>query len=105
MVTAAALMAAFIWLTASGTAAYLYARHLESQWSKAAPKTKADLEEYLHFYSMREIQPQDSIWGKGHELKAGERMLQYGILWNKNCPLDVVYDKDDQVIAIYTSYE
>ena len=103
--TAAALIAALAWFTATGTTAYLYALHLESKWSKAEPKTKVDMEKYLHFYSLREIQPKDSMWGNGYELKDGERMMQYCILWNKNCPLDVVYDKDDAIRAIYTSYE
>ena len=103
--TAIALIAAVIWLTATGTTAYLYALHLESKWNKAEPKTKADLEKYLHCYSLREIQPKESMWGNGYNLKDGERMMQYGILWNKKCPLDVVYDKDDNISAIYTSYE
>ena len=102
---AIALVAALIWFTADGGPAYFYALHLESKWSKADPKTKADLEKYLHCYSLREIKPKDSMWGNGYELKSGERMMQYGILWNNNCPLDVVYDKDDNISAIYTSYE
>ena len=102
---ATALIAALIWFTADGGFAYIYALHLESKWSKADPKTRADLEKYLHCYSLREIQPNDSMWGNGYELKNGERMMQYCILWNKNCPLDVVYDKDDAIRAIFTSYE
>ena len=101
----AALVTAAAWFTAAGGTAYLYALHLESKWRQAAPKTQADLENQLHGYSSREIQPKDSIWGSGHELQPGERMMQYRILWNKNCPLDVVYDPDGQVRAIYTSYE
>lgn len=102
---AGVLVAALIWLTASGTAAYLYALHLESKWSKAKPKTKTDLEKHLHFYSLREIQPHDSPWSNGYELEDGERMMQYRLLWNKNCPLDVVYDRNDAIQAIFTSYE
>lgn len=102
---AIAIIAVIAWFTAIGGTAYLYALHLESKWSKADPKTKVDMEKYLHFYSLREIQPKDSMWGNGYELKDGERMMQYCILWNKNCPLDVVYDKDDTIRAIYTSYE
>lgn len=105
LAAAAVLVAAAAWFTATGGTAYLYALHLESQWRKAAPKTRADLEKHLHGYSLREIQPKDSIWGRGHELQPGERMMQYRILWNQNCPLDVVYDSDGHVRAIYTSYE
>ena len=103
--TVIALVAAIIWFTAIGGTAYLYALHLESKWSKANPKTKVEMENYLHCYTLREIQPKDSMWGNGYELKSGERMMQYCILWNKNCPLDVVYDKDDNISVIYTSYE
>lgn len=103
--SATALIAALIWFNADGGFAYFYALRLESKWSKADPKTKDDLEKYLHFYSLREIQPKDSMWGNGYDLDDGERMMQYRILWNKNCPLDVVYDKDDAIRAIYTSYE
>ena len=100
-----AIIAVIAWFTAIGGTAYLYAGYLESKWSKAEPKTKVDMEKYLHFYSLRKIQPKDSMWGNGYSLKDGERMMQYCILWNKKCPLDVVYDKDDNISAIYTSYE
>ena len=105
LAAAAVLVAAAAWFTATGGTAYLYARHLESKWRQAPPKTQADLENQLHGYSLREIQPKDSSWGSGHELQPGERMMQYRILWNKNCPLDVVYGPDGDVRAIYTSYE
>ena len=32
-------------------------------------------------------------------------MIQYGIMWNFDCPLDVVYDSRDRIVQIYTSYE
>jgi hypothetical protein len=31
------------------------------------------------------------------------RMVQYSLLWH--APLDVVYDAEDRIQAIYTSYE
>jgi hypothetical protein len=102
---ASLFLAVCVWLTATGTTAYLYALHLESRWTKADPKTKEVLEKYLNCYTLREIQPTDSRWGIHYELKAGERMLQYSILWNRNCPLDVVYDTNDAIRAIFTSYE
>ena len=43
------------------------------------------------------------MWGYGTQLKREEYMVQYLILWS--APLDVVYDGDDNVVEIYTSYE
>ena len=37
------------------------------------------------------------------DLKPGERMIQYMILYR--APLDVVYTTNDTIVAIYTSYE
>jgi hypothetical protein len=82
---------------------YFYACHLERSWSKAQPATRAELEKYLHLYSIRQISPSESGWGKNYKLGEGERMVQYLILWN--APLDVVYNKDNRIMAIYTSYE
>ena len=82
---------------------YFYACHLERSWSKAQPTTRAELEKYLHLYSTRQILPSESNWGKDYKLGGGERMVQYLILWN--APLDVVYNKDDRIMEIYTSYE
>ena len=82
---------------------YFYALDLESNWSKAHPTTRVELEKYLHLYSTRQISPGESDWGKDYKLASGERMIQYLILWD--APLDVVYDKGDQIKAIYTSYE
>lgn len=84
-------------------APYVWACHLESQWQPASPKTKTELESYLSFYSHRDVQPSRSGWGRSHQLRAGERMTQYRLLWS--APLDVVYSSDDVIVAIYTSYE
>jgi hypothetical protein len=90
-------------LIASGFLAYLYAVYLEDQWMLAKPKTKAELEVFLHCYSTQVIQPSESLWGNGYKLRKNERMVQYLILWN--APLDVVYDSENNIKAIYTSYE
>ncbi len=90
-------------LIATGFLAYMYAVHLEDQWVPADPKTKAELEAFLHCYSARVIQPKESLWGRGYKLRSGERMVQYLILWS--APLDVVYDAEDNIKATYTSYE
>ena len=91
--------AGFLYLGAS----YGWALHLESKWRSAETKTRADLEACLSLYSHHEIEPSESGWGSTHELKNGEKMVQYLLLWS--APLDVVYDADDRVVAIYTSYE
>jgi hypothetical protein len=93
------------WFTWIGGTAYGYASYLEAKWIKDHPKTKGDLEKYLNLYSLHQIDPKTSMWGWHYELQPGERMMQYRILWNKNCPLDVVYDESDKIIHIYTSYE
>jgi len=52
-----------IFLIATGFLAYMYAVHLEEQWMPAKPKTKAELEVFLHCYSTKIIQPSESLWG------------------------------------------
>jgi hypothetical protein len=87
----------------TGLLAYFYAGHLERNWVKANPHTKSELERHLHLYSMRQIKPSESLWANWYKLKDGERMVQYLILWN--APLDVVYDQNDNIKHISTSYE
>ena len=87
----------------ASTISYLWAGVLEVRWSKADPKTRREMESYLSLYRISEINPFESSWGKLHVMRDGDRMLRYVILWD--APLDVVYDRDDRVQAIYTSYE
>jgi hypothetical protein len=93
-----------IWFTA-GIPAYFYALYLEGNWAKAEPKTKAELEKFLHLYSLHEIEPKNSYWGHQYILKKGEILMQYRLLWRKDTPLDVVYDVDNNIKSIFTSYE
>lgn len=83
--------------------AYLYATRLEGQWVQAKVGSRSELEQHLWLYSTREISVRESCWGSSRQLAANERMVQYLILWH--APLDVVYDSDDRIQAIYTSYE
>ena len=101
----AVIISVVTWLTLRGDIAYIYALHLENNWIKADPKTKNELEQYLHLYSLHKIEPNQSMWGNKYNLKTGERMMQYRILWHKKCPLDVVYDSKNNIKKIYTSYE
>jgi len=82
---------------------YFWALHLESKWSPAHPTNRAQLESYLSLYSQREIATPQSLWGHNYQLQAGERMIQYRLLYR--APLDVVYTTNDTIVAIYTSYE
>ena len=99
------LLIPLVWFTYIGGAAYIYAGYLESKWVPADPKTKEDLEKHLRLYYTRTIDPKESMWGKRYLLSDGERMIQYCILWHRQCPLDVVYDNDDNIVRIFTSYE
>ena len=69
---------------------------------------KATSEEELEsrliaFYSKSSIMPGRSLWGRDHVLEDGQRMIQYLIFAKE--PLDVVYNSDGTINAIYTSYE
>jgi hypothetical protein len=83
--------------------AYLYALHLEGQWTRARPKTMAQFESHLSLYSKRGVQPSASGWAPDYKLKDGEKMVQYTILGAAD--MEVVYDKYDNVVTIITSYE
>ena len=94
------LVGCAFYLVATGS--YMWARHLESRWRPANPKTMLELESKLSEYTKKEISPAQSGWGRDHKLKPGERMIQYSLL---GAPLDVVFTKEDRIAAIYTSYE
>lgn len=81
---------------------YLYCVSRESSWLKAT--NEKDMESRLGaFYTKRAISPGVSSWGRDHVMKNGQRMTQY-LIFNKE-PLDVVYNADDTVDTVYTSYE
>lgn len=98
-----ALISGFLSIGGLDGTSYMFACLLESRWSEADPKTKIEMESYLHLYTTKQIHPTNSGWGSHYELKNGERMIQYMILFRS--PLDVVYDSNDFVKAIFTSYE
>ena len=94
------LLVFLFYLFAAGP--YIWALHLESKWRPANPKTQAELESKLSLYTKRDILPVQSGWGRDHKLQSGERMTSYSLLGS---PLDVVFTRDDGIVAIYTSYE
>ena len=81
---------------------YFYCLAREGSWMQA--KTRAEMEERLiGFYSESEITPEVAGWGTERSLKQGETLIRYMILGKE--PLDVVYSRSGDVVAIYTSYE
>ena len=94
---------AILFAFATGMVPYFYACSLENRTLSA--KTREEMEKIVSLSSIHEIQPKDSMWGSQYKLKPGERMIQYRILWDENCPLDVVYDAADRVQVVFTSYE
>ncbi len=97
------IVVAVLLFFASGMAPYFYACSLEGRTLSA--KTREEMENIVFLSSCHDIQPKKSMWGSRYKLKPGERIIQYRILWHKNCPLDVVYDDADRVQAVFTSYE
>jgi len=83
--------------------AYIHTVQLEEQWTNTKPKTKAELEKILDNYFTRIIKPSGSLSGYKHKLKDNEIMVQYLIA--QKMPLDVVYDHENNIKALYTSYK
>ena len=84
-------------------APYLWALHLEQRWIAAQPTTRAEFESCLSLYSEHDIQPYQSVSGSHEQLRPGDHMIEYLLLWK--APSDVVYDSNDVITQIYTSYE
>ena len=93
------------WLIVSGGVVYLYALHLEKQWTAANPETRAELEHFLRLCSVKEIQASDAPWSHYYHVQEGERVFRYSILWHPYVPLDVVYDRNETIRQIFTTYE
>jgi len=70
-----------------------------------AAKSRTEMERIVVLFSSHEIRPEQSMWGKHYNLSPDEIMIQYRILWDSGCPLDVVYDTKGEVKAVFTSYE
>lgn len=87
----------------TGWGHYLFCLMNETGWEKA--QTRQQLEAKLWWASSQTILPTQSRWGYQYVLKDGEDMVQYLILKDQDCPLDVVYDRNDRVKALFTSYE
>jgi hypothetical protein len=92
-----------LWEIGHDFISYMYALQLETEWHRAQPRTKSELEQHLRLYATKPIVPAESCWGRWHALRPGDSMLQYQILWH--APLDVVYDSTGRIVVIFTSYE
>ncbi len=84
------LISASLFLATTDCGSYCMALAMEPLWLGQGIKTRGQLERRLFFTRSRPIDPSDSMWGHVHRLKPGDQMIQYGIMWNFDCPLDVV---------------
>ena len=100
---AALLLMAGLWLFWTANGHYAYCLMNEGRWMKA--QSRGELEAMLHGCNRQPIDPAQSAWGHGYRLKDGETMIQYHILNDPTCPLDVVYDTNHLIQALFTSYE
>ena len=87
----------------SDAAAYMYALSIEDDFMGS--ETQAELERIVGPVSAtpKQVQPPASAWGGSYIIKDGERMVQYMI--KDHAPLEVVYDRQNRVRAVFTSYE
>ena len=97
------LLAASYWLFKTERGHYAFCLMNEARWMKA--HTQSDLEAMLWNYNSQTISPTQSAWGHFYQLNNGETMVQYLILKDPTCPLDVVYSSDGKIQALFTSYE
>lgn len=67
------------------------------------PATKSEVEGLLFFYSAKQIDITNSLWGRGTVLAPGDSCWQYKILWRD--PIDIVYDSEGKVKHIFASFE
>lgn len=97
------LLTAGLWLFMTEDGHYAFCLMNEARWMKA--QTRDDLEAMLWGYDSQAISPSQSAWGHGYPLRNGETMVQYHVLKDPTCPLDVVYNSEGHIQALFTSYE
>ena len=81
----------------------VHAGHFDSDWLSDRPGTKKDLESQMLLYTVKAIAARDAIWAYAHELEPGERLVQYRPFFS--APLEVVFDYEDRVTALYYGAE
>jgi len=84
---------------------YLEASRQYENLVKQSPRTRADLEPLLRWYTSREIKIQESLWGQSMypSLPPSHVCVQYNILGAN--PIDVVYNEDEEVVDVISSFE
>ena len=92
-----------LWLFKTDSGHYVFCLMNDTRWMKA--QTQNELEGMIWSYNSIPISPSRSLWGNSYSLKEDERMIQYHILKDTNCPLDVVYNSEGQIQSLFTSYE
>jgi hypothetical protein len=82
---------------------YYLADHEYEKLVQIKPATRVEVEQVLFLYSAKQIDIKKSMWGKTYQLESGDVCLQYLILWRE--PIDIVFDKENHVKAIFSSFE
>lgn len=67
------------------------------------PVTKDGVERILFLCTVKQIDIKKSLWGNTYQLKSGEVCYQYLILGRE--PIDIVFNQDNHVEAIFSSFE
>jgi hypothetical protein len=89
-------------LLGNNNCGYLYASSIENSIMSA--KSKIEIENILgDKIKKRNVDVSESGWGSHYSLKSDEYMIQYMIKDTE--PLEVVYDTQGLVKAVFTSYE
>jgi len=70
---------------------------------QAKPPTKDEVEGILFLYRAKQIDIKNSAWGKTYQLGSGDVCFQYLILGTE--PIDIVFNQELQVKAIFSSFE
>lgn len=82
---------------------YRLADHEYEKLVQAKPATKAEVERILFLYSAKQIDIKKSSWGKTYQLESGDVCFQYLILGRE--PIDIVFNQENHVKAVFSSFE
>jgi hypothetical protein len=67
------------------------------------PDTKDAVERILFLCSIKQIDIKNSLWGKHYQIESGDVCFQYLILGRE--PIDIVFNRENHVTAIFSSFE
>ena len=84
-------------------ASYKLADYEYEKLVQAKPATKAEGERILFLYSAKQIDIKRSSWGKTYQLESGDVCFQYLILGRD--PIDIVFNQENHVKAVFSSFE